>query len=261
MWSVGAAGSPYIMSFSLVRLSSWNYGYLIVAVIQAVLSVFIFCSLPIWNKNGEKSENSVNPEGETKSLTFREIFAIRGAVPCFLTFFGYCSLELTTSLWASSYLVQKWNFTPEAAAGYASMFYIGITFGRLVNGFLAMKFSDRFLIRTGLAMICAGIVFLFIPAHSIFTLVGFAVIGLGCAPVYPCIIHMTPTVFGADKSQAMIGLQMAFAYTGFLITPTVFGWIAEYITISLLPVYLIGLLLLMIITHEIIYAKRPRNQA
>ena len=261
MWSVGAAVSPYIMSFSLVRLSSWNDGYLIVAVIQAVLSVFIFCSLPIWNGNGEKSENSVNPEGENKSLTFREIFAIRGAVPCFLTFFGYCSLELTTSLWASSYLVQKWNFTPEAAAGYASMFYIGITFGRFVNGFLAMKFSDRFLIRTGLAMICAGIVLLFVPAHSMFTLVGFAVIGLGCAPVYPCIIHMTPTVFGADKSQAMIGLQMAFAYTGFLITPTVFGWIAEYITISLLPVYLIGLLLLMIITHEMIYAKRPRNQA
>ena len=254
MWGVGASISPYIMSFALVKLDNWNYGYLIVSIIQIILSVVIFASIPLW-KNG--ATNTANEE-QSKSLSFKEIFSIKGAIPCFLTFFAYCSLELTTSLWASSYLVQKWAFTPETAAGFASMFYIGITLGRLANGFLAMKLGDHFLIRMGLGIITAGIALLLVPFHSAFALIGFVVIGLGCAPIYPCIIHMTPSVFGEDKSQAMIGVQMAFAYTGFLIMPSLFGVIADYISISLLPVYQLVLLILMFLMHEFVVRKSDR---
>ena len=251
MWGVGASISPYIMSFALVKLDKWNYGYLLVAVIQIVLSVVIFASVPLW-KNGMSDKSEAV---QSKPLSFKEIFAIKGAIPCFVTFFAYCSFELTTSLWTSSYLVQKWEFTPEAAAGFASMFYIGITLGRFANGFLAMKLGDHFLIRMGLGIITAGVALLFVPFDSVFALIGFVVIGLGCAPIYPCIIHMTPSVFGADKSQAMIGVQMAFAYTGFLIMPTIFGVIADYISISLLPVYLLVLLAAMFATHEFVAKK------
>ena len=254
MWGVGASISPYIMSFALVKLDNWDYGYLIVSIIQIILSVVIFASIPLW-KNG--ATNTANEE-QSKSLSFKEIFSIKGAIPCFLTFFAYCSLELTTSLWASSYLVQKWAFTPETAAGFASMFYIGITLGRLANGFLAMKLGDHFLIRMGLGIITAGIALLCVPFHSAFALIGFVIIGLGCAPIYPCIIHMTPSVFGEDKSQAMIGVQMAFAYTGFLIMPSLFGVIADYISISLLPVYQLVLLILMFLMHEFIVRKSDR---
>ena len=135
------------------------------------------------------------------------------------------------------------------------MFYIGITLGRFANGFLAMKLGDHFLIRMGLGIITAGVALLFVPFDSVFALIGFVVIGLGCAPIYPCIIHMTPSVFGEDKSQAMIGVQMAFAYTGFLIMPTIFGVIADYISISLLPVYLLVLLAAMFATHEFVAKK------
>ena len=255
MWGVGASVSPYIMSSSLVQLESWNYGYLIVSVIQAALSIIIFISLPLWDEDNTHSGNEIDTEIETKALSFKEIFKIKGAIPCFWMFFCYCSMELTTSLWASTYLVQKWEFTPEAAAGYASMFYIGITFGRLLNGFLAMKLGDHMLIRTGIAMIASGIVLLFIPIHSLFTLIGFIIIGLGCAPIYPCIIHMTPDVFGKDKSQAMIGIQMAFAYTGFLVMPPLFGFIAEYISIFLLPVYMLVFLFLVFVMHELVIKK------
>lgn len=256
MWGVGASISPYIMSFALTKLDSWNYGYLIVSVIQAALSFVIFMSLPIWKKGEENSEAT---EQQTTSLSFREIFKIKGATPCFLAFFCYCALELSTSLWASSYLVQKWNFTPEVAAGFGSMFYIGITLGRFINGFLAMRFNDHALIRTGIAIITFGIALLFVPLHSTFALVGFITIGLGCAPIYPCFIHMTPNVFGRDKSQAMIGVQMAFAYVGFLAMPPLFGVIADYISISLLPAYLIILMVSMLITHEVV-AKRKKNK-
>jgi len=250
MWGLGASISPYIMSFSLLKLDSWSYGYLIVSVIQIFLSVIIFISLPIWkDKNSQGDEHAEITE---KPLSVKEIFSIKGAIPCFITFFGYCALEVTATLWASSYLVKIWDFSPKSAAGFASMIYIGITVGRFANGFLAIKFSDRFLIRTGISIIAFGIALLFIPSHSIFALTGFIIIGLGCAPIYPCIIHMTPDIFGADKSQAIIGVQMAFAYTGFLTVPPLFGFISEYLSISLLPIFLTILLLMMFFTQELV---------
>ena len=259
MWGVGASISPYIMSFALVQLENWSRGYLIVSVIQAVLSAIIFISIPLWKK-GNADNDTPTKEIESKALSFREIFAIKGAIPCFLMFFCYCSMELTTSLWASTYLVQKWDFSPEAAAGYASMFYIGVTLGRFINGFLAMKLGDKFLIRMGTAIVAVGIALLFVPFHSAFALVGFVIIGLGCAPIYPCIIHMTPDVFGADKSQAMIGVQMAFAYVGFLVMPPLFGIIAENISISLLPVCQLIFLVLIFVMHELVLKKARNNK-
>ena len=250
MWAAGASVSPYIMSFSLVRFNDFSYGYLFVSVIQAVLTAVIFASMPLWKRGRKNSTEYETGKESAGTPSFKEIFSIKGAVPCFFMFFCYCSLELTTSLWASSYLVEIWGTTPERAAAFASMFYIGIMVGRFVNGFLAMKLSDRFLIRMGFGIIGAGVVLLFIPLHSVFALFGFVVIGLGCAPIYPCIIHMTPDVFGKENSQAMIGVQMAFAYTGFLTMPSLFGIIAENISISLMPVYILALLILMAAMHE-----------
>ncbi len=248
MWGVGASVSPYIMSFSLVKLNKWNYGYLIVAIVQLVLTVIIYASLPLW-KNNEK--NSDQPQA-VKDLSLKQVFAIKGALPCFLMFFCYCALELTASLWASTYLVEKWAFTPELAAGYASMFYIGITVGRFINGFFAIKFTDRFLIRVGMVIIAVGTALLFVPIHSAFALVGFVVAGLGCAPIYPCIIHMTPSVFGKENSQAMIGVQMAFAYIGFLVIPPIVGVVVEYISISVLPIFLLILLAIIFVMHQLV---------
>ena len=254
MWGVGASISPYIMSFALTRLESWNSGYLIVSVLQAILSIIIFTSIPLWTKKND----DVASETQAKALSFKEIFSIKGAIPCFWMFFCYCAMELTTSLWASTYLVQKWSFTPEDAAGYASMFYIGLTLGRFINGFLAMKLGDKFLIRMGGGIVTAGVILLALPFHSVLSLIGFAVVGLGCAPIYPCIIHMTPDVFGKDKSQAMIGVQMAFAYIGFLLIPPLFGIIAERVSVAHLPLYQGVFLVIMIVLHEVVI-KRARG--
>lgn len=248
MWGVGASISPYIMSFALIRLDNWHYGYSIVGVIQAVLSLFIFMSIPMW-KNTEATDGN-NEIIESKPLTIRQILSIPGAVACFSTFFAYCAVELTSSLWASSYLVQARGVSPEVASGCASLFYIGLTVGRAINGFLAMRFGDRTLIRLGLGIIFVGIMLVFVQYHAMFACAGFVIIGLGCAPVYPCIIHMTPDLFGKDKSQAIIGVQIAFAYIGFCTMPPLFGLIANHIDIGLLPAYLLILLVLIIVMHE-----------
>ena len=248
MWGVGASISPYIMSFALIQLDNWHSGYLIVSLIQIVLSFFIFLTVPQW-KNAPSAAGE-EEKIESKPLTIRQILAIPGAKVCFVTFFGYCALELTSSLWASSYLVQARGVSAEVASGCASLFYIGLTLGRAINGFLAMRFGDRFLIRLGLGIIFAGILLVFVPYHALFAYVGFVIIGLGCAPVYPCIIHMTPDLFGKDKSQAIIGVEIAFAYTGFCVMPPLFGWIADNISIGLLSAYLMALLVLIIVMHE-----------
>ena len=264
MWGLGAATSPYIMSFALLKLDSWNHGYLIVSIIQIVLSVVIFASLPAWKKgikSEEEKKESSSKSIEQKPLPIKEVFKIKGAVPCFFAFFAYCSLELTASLWSCSYFVEKWSLSPETAAAYGSMFYIGLTFGRLLNGFLAMKLGDHFLIRLGSGVILGGLIMLLIPVHPTFSLIGFIIVGLGCAPVYPCIIHMTPNVFGEDKSQAMIGVQMAFAYTGFLIMPPLFGVIADYISISLMPIYILAILIVMVVMHELVIIKNKKTES
>ena len=250
-WGVGASVSPYIMSFSLLKLSSWNMGYRIVAVIQILLSVIIFFSIPLWKTS--KTEESE----KTKGLSFKEILNIRGAKESFICFFFYCGMEVTASLWASSFLVQNRGISEETASAFASLFYLGITLGRAVNGFLAMRFSDKALIRAGSLIITLGIIFVAVPVSPL-SLAGFVIIGLGCAPIYPCIIHMTPFVFGKENSQAMIGIQMACAYMGFLLLPPLFGVAAEHITISLLPFVLLFMLLMMIITHEMI-VKKAKN--
>ena len=256
-WGVGASISPYIMSFSLVKLNSWSRGYLIVSIIQMCLCVFIFASIPLWKKRGKSAD------GESESLgaplKIKDIISIKGAIPCFFMFFSYCAMELSTSLWATSYLVEGRGIDISVASAFASLFYIGITLGRAINGFLAMKFSDKTLIRVGMVIVTVGISLMFVPTLEIFALAGFIVIGLGCAPIYPCIIHMTPDVFGRDKSQAMIGIQMAFAYIGFCVMPPLFGVIAQYVSIKLLPLYLMIILVAMAMCHEIMIIKTKKG--
>jgi len=253
-WGVGAAISPYIMSFALTRLNSWSKGYLIVSIIQTVLSVIIFISIPLWKK-ATVAENKDGEERKNKPLKISEILSIKGAAACMLTFFGYCGLEISCSLWVSTYLVLNRGIDTETASSLASLFYIGLTVGRAINGFLAMRFSDRTLIRVGFAVVGVAVALILIPVSPVLAMAGFIISGFGCAPIYPCIIHMTPDVFGKDKSQAMIGIQMAFAYIGFCLMPPLFGLVEKYVSIALLPVFLLVMLLFTAVMHEIMVSQ------
>lgn len=258
MWGVGAAVSPYIMSYAITDGTGWNQGYFIVSIIQICLSAVLFISLPLWKRCAKGKTAAEEPE-KTEPLKLREVVKISGAVSCFVCFFCYCALEQTTMLWASSYMVSHNGVTAENAAMYASLFFIGITAGRGINGFLTLKLGDKALIRTGIGLIAVGIVFIIIPSVRALTVAGFIVIGLGCAPVYPCIIHMTPALFGEDKSQAMIGVQMACAYTGSCAAPPLYGLMANHISAKLLPAYLSVFLVLMIIMHELTVSKTKKR--
>lgn len=278
MWGVGATLGPYIMGYALTGGQSWNAGYRYIGIIQVFLTAILLLSLPLWLKrtavNGGENTNvinlksigddntrnietadkaSVKQSGATvsgKALSLREIFSIPGAKEVMLCFFCYCALEQTTGLWASSYLNIYRGISPETAARYAALFYIGITIGRAISGFITMKLNDKQMIRMGQVIITIGLVMMLLPFSQNLSLFGLIVIGLGCAPIYPCIIHSTPAHFGADRSQAIIGVQMACAYIGTCLMPPVFGLIANYISVALLPVFLFVFLILMVVMHE-----------
>ena len=249
MWGVGASAGPYIMGFVMTRGGSWNGGYRSIALIQIVLTAILFCSLPLW-KGRPQVTDEAGHEVEAKPLSIKEVLKIRGVKEVLICFFCYCALEQTTGLWASSYLTLHKGVPAETAAGFASMFFLGITIGRALSGFLTMKLSDVQMIRLGQGLIGCGIVIILLPLSAAVSLVGFVVIGLGCAPVYPCIIHSTPAHFGADRSQAIIGIQMACAYVGTCLMPPLFGLLANHLGVALLPGYLIVILALMVTMHE-----------
>ena len=261
MWGVGTIVGPYVMGYALTNGMTWNSGYLIISLLQVVLSAALFLSLPIWKKMEKSMGTSVSEEGEAarKALALKEIIRIPGAKEIMVTFFCYCAVEQTSMLWGSSYMVLHNGLTAEEAASYASLFCIGITVGRFFNGFLMMRFTDNQMIRAGQAVIIAGIVILLLPFGKATAVGGLILIGLGCAPVYPCIIHSTPANFGPERSQALIGVQMASAYVGSCLMPPLFGLLANHISASLLPWYLLVIMALMVVMHTGVIRKTRRN--
>ena len=254
MWGLGASVGPYIMGFALTHNLGWNGGYWIIAVLQIILSGAIMLSLPLW----KKQPNAASEETASKPLSMKQIFAIPGAKEVVIAFFCYCALEQTAGLWASSYLVLKDGLDPERAASLASLFYIGITAGRAVSGFLTYKFDDTNMIRLGQAVLCVGVVVMLLPMGYIATMVGLVLVGLGCAPIYPSVIHSTPAHFGAENSQALVGVQMASAYVGCLVMPPLFGIIANHISAAWLPWYLAAILVVMVTMCERLNRKTAK---
>ncbi|WP_277056326.1 MFS transporter [Treponema socranskii] len=282
MWGVGAAAGPYVMGFALAHGNTWNAGYRAIAVLQTALTALLVFSLPLWKRNdkndaverisgaAQASVSDIRPSvpkttessafdtskassldsADTRPLSLKEIINLPGAKAVMLSFFCYSAVEQTSGLWAASYAVLQGGVSADVAARYASFVYLGITAGRALAGFISMYLNDTQMVRLGEIVILAGVILLFVPFGNAFTLSGFALIGLGCAPVFPSLIHATPHHFGANKSQAVIGVQMASAYIGTCSLPPLFGFIANRFGISLLPVYVLFFCVLMIASHE-----------
>ena len=265
MWGLGASVGPYIMGFVLQRGEPWSRGYLIVSLIQFTLAIALFCSLSLWKKKPEElKENSSNAPGalegkansdgteapKQKALSLKEIFAIPGAKECMASFYSYCALEQTVGLWAGSFMVLALGMEENLAASFVALYYFGITFGRFLSGFFTMKWKDEQLVLGGSAIVFFGIFLLFTPWSKAMVLPALILIGLGCAPVYPSVIHSTPYNFGVEHSSALIGAQMASAYVGTLIMPPLFGVLGRSFSMKLFPYYSMFLLLLMIFAYR-----------
>lgn len=246
MWGIGASVGPYIMGMCLTAGHGWQSGYRTIGFIQVVITALIFCSLPLWK--GESS--SASDEENRNVLTIPQALRLTGAPQVLLCFFGYCALEQSVGLWAGSWLNVVKNIPAETAASYASMFYIGITIGRALSGFITEKMGDKRMIRIGLVIIGLGCLILIFSGNNTPSLIGLVVVGLGCAPIYPSVIHSTPFRFGKENSQSLVGLQMASAYVGTTFMPKLFGVLSDIVGITLFPIWILLLLILIIVMSE-----------
>ncbi|HOB91856.1 MAG: MFS transporter [Bacillota bacterium] len=248
-WGFGASIGPYIMSYSLAVKNSWENGYVTVALIQITLTAVLFFSLPIWRK--QEQTRKADQTGTSRHLSVAEALKIKGVKETIMSFVAYSGVETTTGLWASSYLVLHRGIDVEAAARWASLFFLGITIGRFLSGFVSDRLGDRNMIRIGMAVITVGLMAVVLPIQiNVVPLVGLLMIGLGCAPIYPSIIHQTPANFGEENSQAIIGIQVASAYVGSTFMPPIFGLLTSLTTIAIFPAYLGLFLVLMLAVTE-----------
>ena len=272
MWGIGASIGPYIMGFVLQRGFSWSKGYLLIGILQAGLTFLLFLSLGLWKEKEEDMNDLVKVEmheGEEgkKALSFREILRIPGAKECIASFFFYCAIEQTIGLWSGSFMVYSLRIDAKLAASLVALFYFGITFGRFLAGIFSAKWKDEELILGGIAILFLGIVLLF-PAglfsgnrlfgmelRQIFVVLSLLFMGLGCAPIYPAIIHSTPYNFGAENTSALIGKQMASAYIGSLSLPPIFGVLAKNFGTELFPFYAVVLGMAMLYMYKQLLKK------
>ena len=244
MWGVGTSIGPAILARALSLGRGWQGGYRAIGWLQLGLTAILLLSLPLW-KAAPAAES-----GDSRPMPLGQVAALPGVKAAVSCFFCYCALEQTAGLWASSYLVQCRGLAAVTAARWASLFYLGITAGRAVNGFLTLRLKDTALIRLGSAMMAAGLALLLLPLPRWAAFAGLILLGLGCAPVYPSLIHAAPIRFGAERSQAVIGLQMATAYLGTTLMPPLFGLLAGRTTLALFPWYMAALLVAMALLHR-----------
>lgn len=247
-WGIGATGGPYIMGLCLSRGMGWQAGYRTISFLQMALTLILLLSLPLWKKQELPLSGGETVRPQTPQ--WRKLLKRPGVKAALTAFFFYSALELTTGLWGSSYMVAVRGISPETAAKWISLFYLGITAGRFFSGILTLRFSDDTMVRLGEGTAIVGIILLLLPLHNLFLCVGLILTGLGCAPIYPSLLHATPQRFGKSLSQSLMGTQMAISYLGSTTMPPVSGFLSEKISMGLYPVLLLVFALSMTILTE-----------
>ena len=247
-WGIGATGGPYIMGLCLSRGMGWQAGYRTISFLQMALTLILLLSLPLWKKQELPLSGGETVRPQTPQ--WRKLLKRPGVKAALTAFFFYSALELTTGLWGSSYMVAVRGISPETAAKWISLFYLGITAGRFFSGILTLRFSDDTMVRLGEGTAIVGIILLLLHLHNLFLCVGLILTGLGCAPIYPSLLHATPQRFGKSLSQSLMGTQMAISYLGSTPMPPVSGFLSEKISMGLYPVLLLVFALSMTILTE-----------
>lgn len=247
-WGIGATGGPYIMGLCLSRGMGWQAGYRTISFLQMALTLILLLSLPLWKKQELPLSGGETVRPQTPQ--WGKLLKRPGVKAALTAFFFYSALELTTGLWGSSYMVAVRGISAETAAKWISLFYLGITAGRFFSGFLTLRFSDDAMVRLGECTAIVGILLILLPLHNLFLCLGLILTGLGCAPIYPSLLHATPQRFGKSLSQSLMGTQMAISYLGSTTMPPVSGFLSEKISMGLYPILLLVFALCMTILTE-----------
>ena len=243
-WGLGASLGPFILSVALVH-GSWQNGYRSIAFIQAALTLMQFSSLKLW-KRQEVDAQEERKERIVATKSDKTLYLAYGA------FLFYCSYEACCILWISTYFVKILESNPIAAAKATAFFFIGITSGRLLSGFISQRVGVVRMIYCGIIISFVFTVMMLFTKTPEVTLFMVFFNGLGLAPLYPSMIHRTPRRYGSNLSPLVIGRQMATAYVGSSVVPPLMGLLAVHTSFKVLPLSGIIFLTLLLISTLII---------
>ena len=252
-WGIGTSVGPVAMGWALAGPMSWHGGYLVIGIAQAVITAVLFCSLPLWKRSaGEKDEGESASNGAAEKLGYGALLRLPGAGAVIASFGCYSALESSCGLWIASLLVLARGVGEAQAASMVALFYLGITAGRFLAGVVADRIAGPQMIRIGQGVIALGIAALAAGGSDTAVLsIAIAFIGLGCAPIYPSIVALTPSRFGEAASQGMVSLQMACAYVGSTFFPPVCALVVGAGGAALLPSLYAAVLAAMIVLAEL----------
>ena len=259
-WGVGACLGPALLAASSFCGFGWRGAYESVALLLGVIAVMMLVALPMWKKR-ERDGVVQKTETPPSDISLRAALRVRGMKLSFWTFFFYASLEVSTGLWCGTYLVAR-GFEPEKGALAVSLMFASVMVGRILSGFFAIKFTDIRLVHAGIALVVVGSFILVLPLPLWVTPVCICLLGFGCAPVYPSLIHATPARFGEELSGRAISIQMAGSYLGAIVMPPTFGFVALHFSVIVWPVALgifVGMLLLCVCLLDFLTRKRLNN--
>lgn len=256
-YGLGIAVSPYLMSAALSADNNWRKGYVLVAIIQSVISVVAVAALPLWKKAEKKDAESNS--NESKILSLSQMFRMPMALMSSFAFFASCALELTAGSWSSSFFVNTKGVSADLAAKITMLFYVGLASGRFLSGILTGKFSRWRVVYASSIVMLFSIVLLMMPLHFSVSSVALFFIGMGIGPIFPNLTHLTPKIFGRDISGSIIGLQQTASYVGIMLMPWIFGMIAENLSTALFPFYLFVLYIIFIFVLLLLGKKAKKT--
>lgn len=257
-YGVGVMISPLILSITLHGNGGWRDGYLFVFAIQAVIFIASIIALPLWKKVKEQTPAHENYTPIT--LTLKQMVKMPAVKMAWIVFFSTCALEFTCGTWGATYLVNSVGITESTAAIYLMLYYAGITSSRFISGLISTKVSAKNIVFTGSAIIAVGILVLIFPLPTTIKGLGLLLIGLGNGPTFPNLTYLTPSFFGKDISQSIVGTIMVACNLGICLMPPVFGLLAQYVNIGLLP-YFLAVLFIIMLVFEITYIKMPKQKS
>ena len=255
-YGVGVSLSPYLMSFALSVENNWRQGYRIVFYIMAGITLITVLAIPLWKK--VKAIKTEEEQFTPKTLSIGKMIKTRAIRYTWLLFFSTCALEFTCGIWGCTFLVTAEGMSESLAAKFITFYYLGITAGRLISGFISTKLNQKKIVYIGYASVGVALILIALPIPPIVKGIGLFLIGLGNGPTFPNIIYLTPINFGKEVSQSIVGTQMACCNVGILLMPPLFGLLAQYIGAFLFPYYLIVLYVLMVLS-TIIYTRLTKK--
>ena len=249
-YGIGVTVGPTIMAYTL-SVNSWRMGYIIVGSILLFIALLVFISFKLWQKESETEKE------HHEHIPLKVALKIKGGLNSMFIFLFYVHIESLLGVWIASYIFIEKGVEAPIAALFATTYYLGLTAGRLLSGFLSKILTPHQLIYIGVGLILAGaILLLFNVQFEAFYFIVIGLLGLGSGPIYPNMMFINNTHFKPSELSKIISLQMVIGYMGFGILTPLAGLLFGRTSIAYYPYVLItSSLILVLLTVRYITQK------